>query len=103
MGSLDCFILSDQVLSLNRWSTLLSELEGCFGSKDVLFEKVMLDMLFQVLSEGPTVDDLVSLTIMAGAIYFCSRKREIIQDWSRTPNPQLVVVGVEYLVDGEPQ
>jgi len=33
-----------------------------------------LDELFQILPEGPTVDDLVSLAIMVGAIFFYFKK-----------------------------
>ena len=58
----------------------MSRFGGCFGSEDVLFEKTLLDELFQILLEGPTVDDLVSLTVMVEAIFFCSEKCEIVQD-----------------------
>ena len=36
----------------------------------------LLDELFQVFSEGPVVNGLVSLTVMIGAMFFCSRKRD---------------------------
>ena len=35
-----------------------SNLNAALGGKDVLFEEALLDELFQVLSEGPAVDDL---------------------------------------------
>jgi len=38
----------------------------------------LLDKLFQVLPEGSAVDDLVSLAIMVGAIFFCSEKCGIV-------------------------
>ena len=47
MESLNCFVLGDQVLWLNRqWSVGLSRFGGCFESKDVLFEEALLDKLF---------------------------------------------------------
>ena len=49
------------------------------------------------------VDDLVSLTVMVGAIFFCSRKYEIVHDQSQAPNLRLVFNGIEDLVDGELQ
>jgi len=56
-----------------------------------------------VLADGPTMDDFVSFAVMIGAIYVCSRKYGIVLDWSQTPNPRLVLDGVEYLVDRESQ
>jgi len=32
---------------------------------------------------------LVSLAVMIGAIFFCSKKWRIVLDWSRAPNPRL--------------
>jgi len=49
------------------------------------------------------MDDLVSLTIMVGTIFFCSEKCGIVPDWSWTPNPWLVFDGVEDFIDGESQ
>ena len=53
----------------------------------------MLDELFQLLQEGPVVNNLVSLTVMVGAIFF-SGKHEIIPDWSQhlTHNRSLMVL-----------
>ena len=48
--------------------------------KDVLFEEAILDKLFQVLPEGPTMDDLVSLTVMIGEIFLCSGECGIVPD-----------------------
>ena len=56
----------------------------------VLFEENLLDELFQVLSEDPTVDGPVSLTVMVGVTFFCSEKWGIVSD-------------LEDLVNGEPQ
>ena len=41
------------------------------------------------------MDDLVALAVMIGAIFFCSKKCEIVSDWSRVPNLWLVLDGVE--------
>jgi len=57
-----------------QWSAELSGSGGYFRSKNVLFEEALLDELFQVLSEGPVVDGLVSLAVMVGVIFFCSEK-----------------------------
>ena len=101
--SLGYFVLDDKVLWLGRWSACLSGFRGCFESKDVLFEKVLLDEFFQVLPEGPAVDGHVSLTIMIRSIFFCSRKCEIVPDWSWAPNSRLILDSFEDLVDGESQ
>ena len=96
--------MGDQALWLDRrWSIELSGFEGCFGIEDVLFEEILLDELFQVLSEGPTMNGLVSLVVIVGAIFFYSRKRRIVPDWSRALNTQLVLKGVEDLGDRELQ
>ena len=65
-------MLGDQVLWLGRWKACLSGSGGCFECENVLFEKILLDKLFQVFPEGPTVDDLVSLGVMVGSIFSCS-------------------------------
>ena len=46
----------------------------CFGSKDLLFEEVMLDGLFHVHLEGPTVDGFVPFGVVVGAIFLRSEK-----------------------------
>jgi len=58
----------------------LSGSGGYFGSKYVLFEKILLDELFQILPEGPSVNDLVSITVMVRAIFLCSKKCGIVPD-----------------------
>jgi len=104
MGSINHLVLSDQVLWLGRRGALSClNPKGCFGSEDVLFEEILLDELFQVLSEGPTMNGLVSLVVIVGAIFFYSRKRRIVPDWSRALNTQLVLKGVEDLGDRELQ
>jgi len=37
---------------------------SCFESEDIFFEEVLLDELFQVLSEGPAMNGLVSLAFV---------------------------------------
>ena len=63
----------------------------------------MLDEFFQLLLEGPIVDDLLSLAVMIGAIFFCSGKCGTIPDWSRAPKPQLILDIVEDLANRESQ
>ena len=46
VGSLNCFILGDQVLWLDKWSVWLSGFRGCFESKDILSKEALLDKLF---------------------------------------------------------
>jgi len=58
----------------------LSRFGDCFGRMDVLFEEALLDELFCVLSEGPTMDGLVFLNVMVEAIFFCFGKHGIIPD-----------------------
>jgi len=43
--------------------------ESYFGREDVFFEEALLNELFQVLSEGPTVDSLVSFGFLVGAVF----------------------------------
>jgi len=62
-----------------------------------------MDELFQVPSEAPTMDSLVSFPIVIGAILFCSGKRRVVLDRSRTPDPGLVLNGIEDFVDEEPE
>ena len=76
---------------------------GAFRSKDVLLEEALSDKIFQVLLEGPAVDNFVSFTIMIGVILFCSEKCEIVLNWSWISNPWLVLDGVEDLINGELQ
>ena len=45
------------------------------------------------------MDGLVPLTVMVGAVLFCSGKGEIILDGTRDPG--LVLDGVEDFIDGE--
>ena len=64
MKSPNCFVLGDQMLWLGRWRSIkLSRSRGCFGSEDVLFEKALLDELFQVLPQGSAVDGHVCLLL----------------------------------------
>jgi len=67
--SLNCFVLGDQVLWLNKLSAWLSGSGGCFDSKDVLFEEALLDVLFKVLSESPAVD---------GSVFYCHGRSNIL-------------------------
>jgi len=74
-GPINRFVLGDQVLWLDRrWSIGLSGSKGYFGSEDVHFEETLLDELFHVLPEGPTMHGLMSLAIIVEAIFFCSVK-----------------------------
>ena len=52
----------------------MSGSEGYFESEDVLFVETFWDELFQVFLEGPAIDSLMSLAVMAGAIFFYSEK-----------------------------
>jgi len=49
------------------------------------------------------VDGIVSFTVLVRTILFYSEKCRIIPNWSRAPNPRLVLDGIEDLVDGEPE
>ena len=49
------------------------------------------------------MDGLVPLIVMVETVLFCSGKCRILPDWSRIPDPQLVLDGIENLVDEEPE
>jgi len=49
------------------------------------------------------MDGLVPLTIVVGAVLFCSGTRGVILDRSQTSDPKLSPNGVEDFVDGEPE
>ena len=61
-----------------QWSVELFRSRGCFRSENVLFEETILDKIFQILLEGSTINSLVSLAAMEGAIFFCFRKCRIV-------------------------
>ena len=82
---------------------MIVQIQRLLQEKDVLFEEALSNELFQVLLESPAVNDLVSLTVMIRAIFFCSEKRGIVSNWSQTPDSRLVLDGIEDLVDGESQ
>ena len=44
------------------------------SSEDIFLEEALADELLQVLSETPTMDGLVSLNVMVGAVLCCSGK-----------------------------
>jgi len=64
--SIDRPVLSDRVLLSRRRGVRLSR--NCLGGKDVFLEKALLDELFQISSEGPTMDSLVTLAIVERAV-----------------------------------
>ena len=70
--SIDHFVLVNRILLSG---TLCIWLPGNrLRSEDVLFEKVLLDELLQVFSEGPIMDDLVSLAVMVGVVLLRPRQ-----------------------------
>jgi len=81
----------------------LSRPGDCFGCEDVLLEKALTDELLQVPPEDSAMDSLVSFAIVVGIILFCSGMREVVLDGSQTPDPWLILDGVEGLVDWELQ
>ena len=40
-----------------------------FRIEDILFKKVLFHKLLQILPEGPTMDGLVSLVFVVGAVF----------------------------------
>ena len=98
---IDRLVLGDQMMWLRR---LCVQGSGCcFGRGDIFFEDALLNELFQVLSEGPTVDGLVPFGFVVGAVFLRSEKRGIVLDLSWTSDPWLILDGVEDLIDREPQ
>jgi len=65
--SVDNHVLGDQILLIRRLSVSLSE--NCFGSKNVLFEEVLLDEFFQEPLESPKVDGLVPFAVVIEAVF----------------------------------
>ena len=70
--SVDHLVVSNQVLLLRRLCFWLSG--NCLGSEDVLFEEALLDELFQVPLEGPTIDSFMPFTVMIGAVFLQPQK-----------------------------
>ena len=70
--------------------------------ENVFFEEALLNELFQVLSDGPTVDDLVPFGFIVGAVFLRPEKSGIMLDWSWTSD-WLVLDGVKGLIDRKPQ
>ena len=70
--SVDRLLLGDRVLLPRRLRVWLPR--GRLRSEDRLLEKALLDELLQVFSEGPTVDGLVPLAIMVGAVLLRPRQ-----------------------------
>ena len=54
-------VLNDCALLLGRRGVRLSR--NCLRDEDVLLEEALLDELFQISLEGPTMDGLVSLQL----------------------------------------
>ena len=69
---------------------------GYFECEDILFEEALTDGLFQVPLKASAMDDLVPLTVMVGAVLFCSGMQGVVLDGSRMLDPGLVL-------DGEPE
>ena len=81
----NCPALSDHVLRLIRRRDLLLSLclGGGSGCKDVFSEITLLDKIFKILTEGPTLRSSVPLAVVEGTIvsrsgtsmvvYFCLR------------------------------
>jgi len=101
-GITQLLCIGDHVLWLGmQQSVRLSWFGSSFCGKNVFCEEE--DKLYQVFSEAPAVDSLVSFAVMIGTILFCSGRCRIVPDWSRVPNPWLVFDGIEDLVDGKPE
>ena len=47
------------------------------------------------------MDGLVPLIVMVEAILFCFEMQGVVLDWSRTPDPELILDDVEDFVDGK--
>jgi len=53
--------------------------------------------------KAPTIDGLVSLSIIVGAVLFYSKMQWVVLYGTQKPDLWLVLDGVEDLVDGKPQ
>ena len=100
-------VLSDHVLQrrdllqsfcLGGGSEHVSE-EATDMSEDVLSEIALLDMIFKVLTKGPTLNSLVSFTIIEGAIVLRSRTSGVIWFCFRMLYSGLTFDGFEDVLD----
>jgi len=60
----------------------------------------LVDKIFQIPSEAPAVDGLVSLAVVEGAVHLCSDEGRITLDWLQVPDPRLVLDGIKDFFDG---
>jgi len=64
--SVDCLVLANRILLPGRLCIWLPK--NRLRGEDILLEKVLLNKLLQVSSEGPTMDGLVPFAVMVGAV-----------------------------------
>jgi len=76
-------------------------LENYLESENALFEEALLDELFQVPSEGPTVDSLMPFIFVIGAVFLWLLKWEIMLDQFQASNLRLIFESVKNFVDWE--
>ena len=74
-------------------------LEGGFGCEDVLSEIALLDKIFEVLMEGPTLRSLVSLAVIEEVIVLHSGTSRVVLPcfWAL----HLTLDGLEDVLDWE--
>jgi len=70
---LDCFVLSNHVLWLDRRHTQLPVPGDCFECEDIFLEEGLENVFFQIISEALAMNGLVPLIVMIEAVLFCSR------------------------------
>jgi len=89
-------ILSNHVLwSIRRHDLLLSFCLGGSGCENVLSEIVLLDKIFKVLTEGPSLGSLVPLAVIKGAVVFRSGTSRVVLFCCWTLHPGLTLDGFE--------
>jgi len=100
--SLSHLVLGDHMLRLGkRRSIRLPCIDGCLGSKDILFEEALTNNFFHVLSKAFAVDGPVPLALMVRTILLRSGECGVVVDRLLTLYPQLIFDSIEDFVDGE--
>ena len=69
--------------------------------EDVLSEIALLDKIFKVFTEGPTLRSLVSFAVMEGAIVFRSGTSRVTRFCFQTHHPGLIFDGFENILNQE--
>ena len=71
--------------------------------KDVLLEITLMDKIFKLLTERPTMRSSISLVVMEGTVVSCFMASRVIHVCIQTLHPGLIFDGFEDVLDQELQ